>query len=87
MFKIFKAQSAGSVLATSVGTLISLAYSANATAAPFGRVTEFFNSFNHMRPTGGGPFILPSWIGALLDTSRARQTFKWTAADFQMDDV
>jgi hypothetical protein len=60
MFKVFKAWSAGSVWATSVGRLISLAYLANATAAPFERVTEFFNPFNHMRLTGGGPFTLPS---------------------------
>jgi hypothetical protein len=57
-------------------TLKSLAFQAKAPAAQTGWMSKISNPTNHMRPAGGGAFILQSMVGASLrlrlHSSRAR---------------
>ena len=46
-----------------LGTLKSLAVQAKAPAAQAGWMSKISNPTNHMRPAGGGAFILPSMVG------------------------
>jgi hypothetical protein len=46
-----------------LGTLKWFAFRAEAPAGRIGWMSKIFNPTNHMRPAGGGAFILPSLVG------------------------